>query len=43
VLEEILTWLGVAVAAAVAWGLYLVGENQVNQSKVKVEEPASDE
>jgi hypothetical protein len=43
VLEEVLTWLGVAGAAAFAWALYIFGENQPRRSRVKVEENASEE
>jgi hypothetical protein len=43
VLGEILTWLGVAGAAAFAWGLYVFGENQSKQSSVQAEEAASEE
>ena len=42
-LEEVLTWLGVAGAAAFAWGLYIFGENETRRPNVRVEESASDE
>jgi hypothetical protein len=42
-LEEVLTWLGVGAAAALAWGLYLFGENQINQGSAKAEKSVSDE
>jgi hypothetical protein len=43
VLGEVLTWLGVAGAAAFAWALYIFGESQPKGSSVKVEESVSDE
>ena len=41
-LEEVLTWLGVAGAAAFAWALYIFGENETSQGG-RVEETASEE
>jgi hypothetical protein len=43
VLGEVLTWLGVAGAAALAWGLYIFGESQPKRSTVKVEENATED
>ena len=42
-LEEVLTWLGVAGAAAFAWALYVFGESQPGHGNVKAEEQASSE
>lgn len=42
-LGEVLTWFGVAGAAAVAWALYIFGENQPKQTRVRVEEKNSDD
>lgn len=41
-LAEVLTWLGVAVVAGVAWALYAVGENAPKRA-VQREEQATDE
>jgi hypothetical protein len=43
VLGEVLTWFGVATAAAFAWALYIFGDNQPKRDRVKVEENKSDE
>jgi hypothetical protein len=43
VLGEVLTWLGVAGAAAFAWALYIFGENRPKQTRVKAEENKSEE
>ena len=42
-LGEVLTWLGVAGAAAFAWGLYAFGESMPERNSVKAEENASEE
>jgi hypothetical protein len=41
--EEILTWLGVAGAAAFAWGLYVFGEDQSKTGSVEAKETTSEE
>ncbi len=42
-LGEVLTWLGVAGAAAFAWGLYIFGESQPKPGNMKAEDQASEE
>jgi hypothetical protein len=41
--EEILTWLGVAGAAAFAWGLYVFGEDQSKTGSVEAKDTTSED
>ena len=41
-LGEVLTWIGVAVAGLVAWGLYAFGENAPRR-RIRSEEQTPDE